>query len=134
MKAIESTFFIMKSNDILDTLLKMGRAEDAMQMQADRQFVLDNIDSPDPAMRAEAERMYQYLTQLQGYMGSDREMESPSRPKPMMANPTNTVPGQGARSDVDVQLGGEHEEPPLNENPYLHNENPFQKAWDALNF
>ena len=91
----------MKSDSCIVQLLKMGRADDAQEMQAMRQFVLDNTNSPDPQKREQAEEMYQYLTQLMSYLDNPMASETPQRPTPPPAPEVDTsITGQGSPQNV----------------------------------
>lgn len=46
-----------------------------------RQFVIENMQSPDPAKRAAAEEMKQYLTQLMSHLSGRGEEMGPHEPK-----------------------------------------------------
>ena len=70
--------FIIKSDAFVNQLLKMGKFEDARDLQAMRQFVLDNTNSPDPQKRAAAEEMYQHLTKVMSYVGGGNRSGQPT--------------------------------------------------------
>ena len=88
------SYFLIKSDNLINNLLKMGRAGDAMQLQAMRQFVLDNENSPDPAKRAQAEQMYQELTQLMNHLASSK-------------GPSPSIPISSQIHDVNDEAGSE---------------------------
>lgn len=91
-----------------DALLRKGKAEEMIQLQQMRQFVLDNENSPDPAKRQAAEDMYQHLTRI---------MSAQSRTSPMVA-PEGPV-GEGGSMGA---MAGSAQPP----------EHPMMKAWDNL--
>ena len=101
MQPFDTTYMLMKSDSIIVQLLKMGRADDAQEMQAMRQFVLDNTNSPDPQKREQAEEMYQYLTQLMSYLDNPMASETPQRPTPPPAPEVDaSITGQGSPQNV----------------------------------
>ena len=99
MKPFERSFMLLKSDGFIDNLVKMGKEQDAMQMQAMRQFVLENENSSDPAMREAAEEMYQYLTELMSHLGSDRMGESPQMPQVAGFNAPPPTPPRPVMAD-----------------------------------
>lgn len=112
MTAFADAFHILKNEHLFDVthdiLLRKGKAEEAIELRQMRQFVLDNENSPDPAMRQAAEDMYQKLTQI---------MSAQSRTPPMQA-PKGPV-GEGATMGDMSQPA----QPP---------QHPMMKAWDNL--
>ena len=112
MTAFSDAFFILKNEHrfdlLIDSVLRKGKAEDAIALQQMRQFVLDNENSPDPAMRQAAEDMYQKLTQMM----SQRRGVTPT-PKP--EGPV----GEGAEMTDMSQ-------------PTMPPQHPMKKAWDFL--
>ena len=112
MTAFSDAFFILKNEHrfdlLIDSVLRKGKAEDAIALQQMRQFVLDNENSPDPAMRQAAEDMYQKLTQMM----SQRRGVTPT-PKP--EGPV----GEGAEMTEMSQ-------------PAMPPQHPMKKAWDSL--
>ena len=112
MTAFNDAFYILKNEHMFDracdALLRKGKAEEMIQLQQMRQFVLDNENSPDPAKRQAAEDMYQHLTRI---------MSAQSRTSPMMA-PEGPV-GEGGSMGA---MAGSAQPP----------EHPMMKAWDNL--
>lgn len=112
MTAFADAFYILKNEHMFDmacdALLRKGKAEEMIQLQQMRQFVLENENSPDPAMRQAAEDMYQKLTRI---------MSAQSRTPPMQA-PQGPV-GEGATMGDMSQPA----QPP---------QHPMMKAWDNL--
>ena len=123
MQSFEQAYFLIKSDDIIDLLIKMGRQDDALQMRNMRQFVLENQNSTDPGMREAADEMYQYLTQLQNYLGGDKTGESPQMPQ---VAGFNAPPLDPPRPREQEEVTGAHEGIPP-EHPV-----PIQKAWNFL--
>jgi hypothetical protein len=112
MTAFDDAFYILKNEHMFDmacdALLRKGKAEEMIQLQQMRQFVLDNENSPDPAKRQAAEDMYQHLTRI---------MSAQSRTSPMVA-PEGPV-GEGGSMGA---MAGSAQPP----------EHPMMKAWDNL--
>jgi len=110
MTAFADAFHILKNEHLFDvahdSLLQKGKAEEAIQLRQMRQFVLDNENSPDPAMRQAAEDMYQKLTQI---------MSAQSRTAPMQ--PPQGPVGEGATMGDMSQ-------------PTQPPQHPMMKAWD----
>lgn len=110
MTAFSDAFFVLKNEHrfdvLIDSVLRKGKAEDAIALQQMRQFVLDNENSPDPAMRQAAEDMYQKLTQM---MSQRRGVTPTPRPEGPV--------GEGAEMT-------EMSEPAM---PPQH---PMKKAWE----
>ncbi|MAN60639.1 MAG: hypothetical protein CMI60_01705 [Parvibaculum sp.] len=112
MTAFNDAFYILKNEYMFDiahdNLLRKGKAEEAMELRSMRQFVLNNENSPDPAMRQQAEDMYQKLTQI---------MSAQSRTPPMQ--PPQGPVGEGATM-------GQMSQPPMSQT------SPLEKAWGFL--
>lgn len=112
MTAFSDVFFILKNEHrfdlLIDSVLRKGKAEDAIALQQMRQFVLDNENSPDPAMRQAAEDMYQKLTQM---MSQRRGVTPTPRPEGPV--------GEGAEMTEMSQ-------------PAMPPQHPMKKAWDFL--
>ena len=112
MTAFSDAFFILKNEHrfdlLIDSVLRKGKAEDAIALQQMRQFVLDNENSPDPAMRQAAEDMYQKLTQM---MSQRRGVTPTPRPEGPV--------GEGAEMTDMSQ-------------PAMPPQHPMKKAWDSL--
>ena len=112
MTAFSDAFFILKNEHrfdlLIDSVLRKGKAEDAIALQQMRQFVLDNENSPDPAMRQAAEDMYQKLTQM---MSQRRGVTPTPRPQGPV--------GEGAEMTDMSQ-------------PAMPPQHPMKKAWDFL--
>jgi hypothetical protein len=112
MTAFNDAFYILKNEYMFDVahdnLLRKGKAEEAIELRQMRQFVLDNEQSPDPAMRQAAEDMYQKLTQI---------MSAQSRTPPMQ--PPQGPIGEGATMGDMSQPA----QPP---------QHPMMKAWNNL--
>tara|TARA_R100000406_G_scaffold16888_3_gene10597 strand:- start:35082 stop:36035 length:954 start_codon:yes stop_codon:yes gene_type:complete len=112
MTAFSDAFFILKNEHrfdlLIDSVLRKGKAEDAIALQQMRQFVLDNENSPDPAMRQAAEDMYQKLTQM---MSQRRGVTPTPRPEGPV--------GEGAEMTDMSQ-------------PAMPPQHPMKKAWDFL--
>ena len=128
MNPFERSYMLLKSDGFIDNLIKMGREQDAMQMQAMRQFVLENQNSSDPALREAAEEMYGYLTQLMGYMGSDRTGESPQMPQVAGFNaPLPDTPRPPVADNVEANrpMGAPSEHPMIGKSA-------IDMAWDML--
>lgn len=110
MTAFNDAFYILKNEYMFDVahdnLLRKGKAEEAIELRQMRQFVLNNENSPDPAMRQAAEDMYQKLTQI---------MSAQSRTPPMQ--PPQGPVGEGAAMGDMSQPA----QPP---------QHPMMKAWD----
>ena len=84
MTAFSDAFYILKNEHFFDIayndLVEKGKAEEFIQLQQRRQFVLDNENSSDPAMRQAAEDEYQKLMQeMSGRRGST-PMQAPQGP------------------------------------------------------
>jgi hypothetical protein len=128
MNPFERSYMLLKSDGFIDNLIKMGREQDAMQMQAMRQFVLENQNSSDPALREAAEEMYGYLTQLMGYMGSDRTGESPQMPQVAGFNaplPDTPRPPMADNVEANRPMGVPAEHPMIGKSA-------IDMAWDML--
>ena len=118
------SYFLMKSDNLIYNLLKMGREGDAMELQTMRQFVLDNMNSPDPQMKEMADQMYQYLTELMSYTGGSKQGSAPIMPQPLQqimmpvssrVDEVDPKSGMGA-SDFPVGVKPPQEQPPEEEN------------------
>ena len=128
MNPFERSYMLLKSDGFIDNLIKMGREQDAMQMQAMRQFVLDNQNSSDPALREAAEEMYSYLTQVMSYMGSDRTGESPQMPQVAGFNaplPDTSRPPMADNVEANRPMGVPAEHPMIGKSA-------IDMAWDML--
>ena len=112
MAAFSDAFFILKNEHrfdlLMDSVLQKGKAEDAIALQQMRQFVLENENSSDPAMRQAAEDMYQKLTQMM----SQRRGVTPT------LKPEGPV-GEGAEMTEMSQ-------------PAMPPQHPMMKAWNFL--
>jgi len=112
MSAFAEAFYILKNEHMFDmtydALLRKGKAEEMIQLQQMRQFVLDNENSPDPAKRQAAEDMYEHITRI---------MSAQSRTSPMLAH--GGPIGEGG--SLGAMAGGRA--PP---------EHPMMKAWNTL--
>ena len=84
MTAFDDAFYILKNEysfDLThDSLLLKGKFEEANQLRGMRQFVLENENSADPAMRQAAEDMYQKLTQIMSAQSGTAPMQQPQGP------------------------------------------------------
>ena len=130
MKPFERSFMLLKSDGFIDNLVKMGKEQDAMQMQAMRQFVLENENSSDPAMREAAEEMYQYLTELMSHLGSDRMGESPQMPQVAGFNAPPPTPPRPAMAD-SAEANRPQGVPPVPEHPMI-GKSAIDMAWGML--
>ena len=110
MTAFDDAFYILKNEysfDLThDSLLLKGKFEEANQLRGMRQFVLENENSADPAMRQAAEDMYQKLTQIMSAQSGTAPMQQPQGPV-----------GEGANLNQ------------MNAPPPQH---PMMKAWTNL--
>lgn len=112
MTAFSDAFYILKNEHFFDIayndLVEKGKAEEFIALQQRRQFVLDNENSADPAMRQAAEDEYQKLM---------REMSARRGMTPMQ--PPQGPVGEGAAM-------GQMSEPPMSQ------ATPLEKAWGFL--
>lgn len=104
-RAFDSAFDIIKMNHfereygyefILDSISKAVQDPRVEKM---RMFVLQNMDSPDPQMRAQAERVYAQLTQIMSGAGGKISAATPlgvdPSPPPNPAGLMSTANPQG---------------------------------------
>ena len=112
MTAFSDAFYILKNEHFFDIayndLVEKGKAEEFIQLQQRRQFVLDNENSPDPAMRQAAEDEYQKLMREMSARRGQESMNAPSGPV-----------GEGAAM-------GQMSQPPMSQ------ASPLEKAWGFL--
>jgi len=112
MTAFSDAFYILKNEHFFDIayndLVEKGKAEEFIQLQQRRQFVLDNENSPDPAMRQAAEDEYQKLMQEMSARRGQQPMGGPEGPV-----------GEGAAM-------GQMSQPPMSQ------ASPLEKAWGFL--
>ena len=112
MTAFDDAFYILKNEYSFDlahnAMLRKGKMEEANQLRGMRQFVLDNENSADPAMRQAAEDMYQKLTQIMSAQSGTAPMQQPQGPV-----------GEGA----NLNQMSQPPEPP---------QHPMMKAWANL--
>jgi len=112
MTAFNDAFFLLKNEHSFDlthdSLLLKGKFEEANQLRGMRQFVLENENSADPAMRQAAEDMYQRLTAIMSAQSGTAPMQPPEGPV-----------GEGAAA-ADMS---QPPEPP---------QHPMMKAWMNL--
>tara|TARA_R110002012_G_scaffold41648_4_gene113877 strand:- start:24390 stop:25610 length:1221 start_codon:yes stop_codon:yes gene_type:complete len=133
MNPFEQSFLLIKSENFVDMLIKMGRMDDAMQMQGMRQFVLENQNSSDPAMRDAAEEMYEYLTNLMSYSGGDKSGESPQMPPVAGYNAPSPEPPRPMIQDSAE--AAKQPNVPVEQGPAEHPElakSAMELAWDSI--
>ena len=83
MSAFDSAWSLLKSQPVDES----GKTFSPVELQKLRAFVNANIESPDPALRAEAEELYQMLTDaMSGAYGAKPESEPEAPPMPFYSS------------------------------------------------
>tara|TARA_R110002020_G_scaffold181654_5_gene376804 strand:+ start:6062 stop:6502 length:441 start_codon:yes stop_codon:yes gene_type:complete len=83
MSAFDSAWSLLKSQPVDES----GKTFSPVELQKLRAFVNANIESPDPALRAEAEQLYEMLTDaMSGAYGARPESEPRAPPMPFYSS------------------------------------------------